>query len=469
MSNSQSSLTEPILHKVREDAKLTKSENPYDSIFNWNEQSPFLGVKVDFGYVFMNEPVGKKVDERNYGFYWMYICDQPDAPVLITTIGGPGSCVLTKAFGRFNPQDIDPVKHCLIRNEDSIANRYHLIYLESPVGSGLSYCHKNTQVSKYDTIGNNAVQILKAIINNNPNLNLQSCDFFFNGDSFCGIQLPVIIKALKKEHKIKFCGLILEAPFFSYKQINSYNHQKEKQDELKLWNGGCHKCSSLYCMCIFKCLRDCGCQSFYLFDKLRLSPWVCGSKWIYTKTETDKFYPKSKKSYKYYKHNPANLTQNDCLEEEILCRPEIQYFITSEKFHKLIGAKTKIKAVDRSEYVKIQDGKDASFDSNSIMDDLMSTGASILQLSGEGDYIVPYEGINKNVEKYWNFEGKDDFLLKDWKREENWQSRRNKNFEWRRIQGAGHCIYVDQPEIHTEIIVKFLDKHLTFDMKGEKH
>jgi len=56
--------------------------NPYDLIFNWNDSNPFLGVKVDFGYILMNDPVGKKVVERNWGFYWMYICTaKPDAPV----------------------------------------------------------------------------------------------------------------------------------------------------------------------------------------------------------------------------------------------------------------------------------------------------------------------------------------------------------------------------------------------------
>lgn len=70
--------------------KGEKSENPFDSSFKWDEEDPFIGVKVDFGYVPLSQPIPGK----NEGFYYLYPCKgRVNAPVLISLIGGPGMCV----------------------------------------------------------------------------------------------------------------------------------------------------------------------------------------------------------------------------------------------------------------------------------------------------------------------------------------------------------------------------------------
>jgi len=66
------------------------------------------------------------------------------------------------------------------------------------------------------------------------------------------------------------------------------------------------------------------------------------------------------------------------------------------------------------------DKKDKHFDSNSIMNELLDTGASILILTGEGDYLLPFDGINNNMEKHWIFEDKSKFVTSNWERKENW-------------------------------------------------
>jgi len=69
----------------------------------------------------------------------------------------------------------------------------------------------------------------------------------------------VIIKALRDQLKIKFCGVILESPLFHYKQIKSYNYQINMLDDNHLWNSKFHRCSSLLCMCTASWLVTCGC------------------------------------------------------------------------------------------------------------------------------------------------------------------------------------------------------------------
>ncbi len=60
----------------KKNAKKPADWNPYDENFNWNEEDPMLSVKIDFEYVQMTTPINKKItNQNNYGFYWMYPCE----------------------------------------------------------------------------------------------------------------------------------------------------------------------------------------------------------------------------------------------------------------------------------------------------------------------------------------------------------------------------------------------------------
>ena len=109
-------------------------ENPYDMTFNWDKEDRWCGVDISYGYVPLSEPKNAKGVCPNKGFYWFYPSPNPNAPVLVTVIGGPGMCVVSKAFGRYNPLDVSRKDKKLFRNENSIIDRFQLLYIECPIG-----------------------------------------------------------------------------------------------------------------------------------------------------------------------------------------------------------------------------------------------------------------------------------------------------------------------------------------------
>lgn len=446
-------------------AKASKDSNPYDHIFKWNESDPWLGVPVDYGYVYMSLPVGKECSSTNYGFYWMYPSQKKNAPVLITFIGGPGMCVLSKAFGRFNPLDIDKQNHCLFKNNNAITNRYHLIYVESPIGSGFSYCSDKTKVKNYEVLADNAAETLEFIFKKHSILNLREREFFFNGETFCGLQLPKIISEVRDQCKIKVSGVILETPLFDPKQFNSYHHHSNFLNELKLWNNNCQKCTSLSCMCYGLCLKKSGLIKSRTWESCFFMPWVCScskNSWSIKEYTEDPFSNGQLKEKEKFLYNPLNLLQ-PTLAENVRCRVEIEYLITSKMFANLVGAKKVVPGVSDASSICIMDTS-PKFSSNSLVNDLLDSGMSVLLITGEGDYLVPFEGIQQQVRDNWNIFEKEKFFHKSWVlHEDKWQYKRSKNFEWRRVYGSGNQIFVDNPKVHEEIVVGWLDRHRSQD------
>jgi len=201
--------------------------NPYDNRFNWSEGTQEFLNMVEQEYVPL--PSGPKDTENhpiNQGYYWYMPCkENSEAPIMVTMIGGPGMCCMSKALGRHNPYKVNREKQSLEKNENDITDRYHLLYIESPVGSGFSYCNEKTKVKTFKEIGENAVDIFTHLIKKHPNL--KNCPWWFNGESFCGLQLPVVACAAANDLKLKVQGVILECCVIDNVQIKSYNFQCE--------------------------------------------------------------------------------------------------------------------------------------------------------------------------------------------------------------------------------------------------
>ena len=68
-------------------------KSPFDELFYLDQNDPWLGTKPDFGSIPIKNQLG------NEGFYWLWPClNNPNAPIIIEYIGGPGCCVILKAF-----------------------------------------------------------------------------------------------------------------------------------------------------------------------------------------------------------------------------------------------------------------------------------------------------------------------------------------------------------------------------------
>ena len=118
--------------------------------------------------------------------------------------------------------------------------------------------------------------------------------------------------------------------------------------------------------------------------------------------------------------------------------------------------------------IKIMES-DSTFQSNDLQAGFISSGASLLVLSGEGDYIVPWKSMWDQFMRNWTFEGKEEFAKQPWQKfketdsdgKENttWYSKKHKNFEWRRIVQGGHLISKELPKLHVDVVTEFLNSH----------
>lgn len=199
----------------------------------------------------------------------MYRCPDPNAPILCTLPGGPGQTVMTKVFGRYNPLDIDKRTRSLVRNPNAITGRYNLLYIESPIGNGFSIDSPETKVKNFETLGKNFCEVVKGILGHESSSgekkysHLKDNQWFFNGENFCGLQIPTIVYHLGQDPELRLnCkGVILESPIFNQNQYCTFTHQEMALDKHNAWSGCCNElCSN----CLFRCggcLGHCGCLS----------------------------------------------------------------------------------------------------------------------------------------------------------------------------------------------------------------
>lgn len=142
--------------------------NNFDLNYTFDKIDMFRNTQWFSNYVTMSQPKIKSGSLPNLGFYFLWEAkdnNKNPKPVLVTLSGGPGNCVMTKAFGTYNPLDIDPIKKILINNPHSIADRFNLLYIESPVGNGFSKVFNKNYVKSFDTVAHNAGECIQDLLN----------------------------------------------------------------------------------------------------------------------------------------------------------------------------------------------------------------------------------------------------------------------------------------------------------------
>lgn len=255
----------------------------------------------------------------------------------------------------------------------------------------------------------------------------------------------------------QFKGAIVECCVLSGDQTRGYDNQVALLDEHKVWNGGCHRCCCICCMAMGLCYFKCGCLDFEGFENYWFLPfaWPC-RKYIKDDVEFDEdaecFVKKSKFAFA-----PTNLQAHDVFDDTLECRPDIAFVIKSKKFHEIIGAKRTVKEISDMEVVNIMQ-KDPMYGSSKCLDKMLAVeGASILFMAGCGDLIVPPNSIEKIInELEWSKKIK--FDQAKWNRADTHDWKKEGNMEMRRVYGAGHLIFVDDPKIHHQFVVEYLDK-----------
>jgi carboxypeptidase C (cathepsin A) len=427
--------------------------NAFDVLGEFHGESSFLGAPHHFGYVSMSHPKPKK-GIANQGFYWLWECENPnmtDAPVLVSCVGGPGMCIIPKILGYLNPIEILPGTHKLVRNRDSITDRCNLLYLECPTGSGFSVCAKGNEVRSFAEIGLNAQEVVEEVLHMMPHL--RNVNWYFTGESFCGLSVPKIADQLTQGPlKLPYGGMSLYCPVFNFEEIMEYDRRLELLKKHDLLGGCCKECCytciSACCLCCF----ECGCIDFNTFETVWFLPLM-----------TDNEYTEGKGANKktFNKTNLVNLREkNRDVENDVRCSNEVIAFVTSDHFHNYIGAKKHVGDIADESQVVIME-KDKTYTSDPLINKLVATGRPYSLVTGEGDLIVPWKVVKDQAEKYWDIykRMKQDPNCDNWITEPQGRFKYKKfeNFEWRRAEKCGHIPFVDDPQMFTEHLTNFID------------
>ena len=405
--------------------------NPYDKEFHFPSPDPWLGCAPEFGNIPISSQPG------NEGFYWLWPClVNPSAPIIINYIGGPGCCVLLKAFNHQSPLNVSHSSRTLVKNPRALTDKYNILYIEQPIGSGFSI--EKIPIQNFSMDNEAVSEVLEFLLAKHPKW--RQAKWFYYGESYCGLSMPIHLVFLRDRFELDFRGIFIYSPYFSQK------HQQNSQDQLDfmgkndLWDSNWEKAS---CWCFLKwsqCQKNLGWIDPPTFEDRTCAPLARRGKLDPTTGEFR--FPVSF----------MNTYKKDCILLEIFGTPEHNWIVMCEKFQALIGAKKKVS----SDPAKIiLEEKDPNTSAIEPLSEIIKSGIQVLIVTGEGDYLLPLAGVQRAFNEM-DFDGAMEFRAMPWERYDNLcQGKRLKNLEWKRLAGCGHIAAEDEPEWDLEECRRF--------------
>jgi hypothetical protein len=422
--------------------------NPFDKKFRLSKSDPFLGQNVEFNYIPLSKPL-------SFGFYCLWKSTLHQAPIIVHFIGGPGRCVLNKAFGGYNPLHIDSKRSCLKINPDSAISKYNLLYIESPIGSGYSKTTSKAQIKDYSALVDAIEEVFVYLRLKHPRS--KNLDVYCIGDGFCGLQLPAIAWHLKVKMALNVQGIILENPLLHPDQLSSVKIHTQHMEQNGLWKGGCEKG-----VCNMALGIGSGCHSIGLIPtktwrrSCLLLPW----------TWRNLFKPQ-KKSKKHKEPTPNNFHESDSqgfLESMTTftdathsSRQEIFNFVDCKKFREIIGARKSLADDSDSNHVDIIKYC-YKFSSCQMLSWLIQAGVNLCLITGDKDYNYPFNGVESAFSKC-TFDSAQEFKNLEWT--ENFDgtfSKRLGNVRWVRNTNGGHFMYGDLEKWFNGLVLDIFDE-----------
>ena len=406
---------------------LTSENGPtvYNDNFNWNIENPWLSTYPEYGYIPLKQ-------QGNYGFYWLWRSSTSNSPTLIHMIGGPGRSVLKKAFGGYNPLIVNKKKSKLSINRHSATDRYNLLYIECPIGSGYSVTTKQSQIKNFDELASSVEEIAEYLFKKHPSS--KGGESFYIGDGFCGLEIPVIVTRILLKYKNSIKGIFLENPIIDpiqNKNINVYFNKNE--DDPYIFNQGHYKKEPEDTMQREVELMEEKekCKGCNLFGK------------AFSFMETWKKNIEYRNTRAAIKEKQISAKRRYCKGKQV-GRQEINNFISSCEFRILLEAKKVLNEDDLERHVDI-DYYEKKFSSVDLISDLIKKDIHVVFISGCKDYVYPDWSQEKALQGC-QFSFKDSFLKSDWKKYGSFGvMKREKNVQWIKHKTAGHCLFADYP------------------------
>lgn len=342
-----------------------------------------------------------------------------------------------------------PDGQTLVKTENRILDNVNLIYIEAPMGSGFSVATKKSRNQDFGGLTEDVKQVFNRILEETPGL--IDCDWYFNGDSFCGVMVPWIMFGTRACLNLKVKGMILESPFMGPLQYWSNAPTRAAMTKSKkVYKGCCHECS---CSCYLGCAQTClamRCIGPEKFRDCKLLPWSWPGM---TKTKTD---VSSKKKTKTLMPNPYNLSEPEFTPSQETQLP-VNQFLFSQRFKNFVSSKKNGKSNPKfydpefSSQIYKMAGK---IGSNQICGNTLEAGVRITLVSGDSDCIVPFKSQEEQV-NIWDWTGGCDFKRKLWKGLDKRGVIKRKalgGLEWIRHKHCGNLIWKYEGEWRAECL-----------------
>ena len=338
---------------------------------------------------------------------------------------------MIKAFSGRAPILIDAKQKCLVKNPKTLTDKFNILYIENPLGSGFSITDKPIQNFDEDNLATE--DVVKFLLNKYPAWKFTQ--WFYYGESYCGMSMPHNLVWLKNNLGLDFKGILMYSPYLDAKLQDNSMDQYGVMTKNKLWKNCCEKCM---CFWFYKC-NDCK-KSLNLISSENF--------------EMNTFRPLLDRGYKdkdgeqRYPISFFNIHKRDCTELEVYGKPEVCHFIYSKFFHTLINSSKFVSF--EPVYTEILT-KDKNASSIATMKDIIDDGIEVLIITGEGDFCLPYEGVLRAFNKI-------DFWFKKYFDEEEFiresdlvQTKSCKNLTWKKFDGCGHVPADDNAQLDLEI------------------
>lgn len=226
--------TTPLDYTDCFESKYTEVEGDEDVVLSLPGYNDHLLSRTYSGFVDVNE----KYDSKLFYMFYEKIqgADTPSdehTPILFWLNGGPGASSSLGNFMENGPYKIQP-NGKLEFNKFTWNKQAHIAYWDQPVGTGYSHFDlekygNDGYVENYEELAKDFVRGTFAFFEKHPKF--RKNPFYVTGESFGGVYIPFIVKALYDAHsqldyddgsKFNLKGALIGNPgVFSYRQYHS--------------------------------------------------------------------------------------------------------------------------------------------------------------------------------------------------------------------------------------------------------